>query len=329
MVMPTVVANHDYRFKRSFMNYKWRFILLLCFLGIPHNGYAKAEKKYLPVVLVAGLNSDNNDMKPLQELINKYLPDVYVKNVQIGLGKYTTFWNIYSQTNEFVEAMYSDCNLRHGFNMIAWSQGGLVGRYYIERHNMPPVCNYIALASPQRGYFGTPSSLDKRYKWLDKLEPHVSNILYLAILQRYLSIAGYWHDPLKRADYLNYCQFLPYLNNEKAHCHTDLFKENLTRLANVVLIQATCDSVIEPVESTHFGFYKEGTDDTIETLFESKEFQEDSLGLKTLFDAGKLHLRTTNGTHYETVSNEKNFLENILPFLMSPTIDDFATVNRP
>ncbi len=301
----------------------WLLILFPCIAPLITLA-GSPSSQCLPIVLVAGLNSDNIDMKPLEEHIKKYLPDAYVKNVAIGFGKYTSFWNIYSQTNEFVEAMYSDCNLRNGFNLIAWSQGGLVGRYYIERHNMPQVFNYISLATPQRGIYGTPGNVDPHYTWLNSFDGYISDILYLSMFQRYVSIAGYWHDPLNHEKYLECCRFLPYLNNEKKHCHSDLFKDNILKLHNMVLIKALCDEIIDPIESTHFGFYELGSDETIETVFESEEFKQDILGLKTLFQEGRLHFRETNGNHYDTVASEENFVQNILPFLQSPSIEEIT-----
>ena len=50
------------------------------------------------------------------------------------------------QVKEFYDDVSSDENLKYGFNIVAFSQGTLVSRGYIQRFNSPPVYNYISWA---------------------------------------------------------------------------------------------------------------------------------------------------------------------------------------
>ena len=285
------------------MRYRILFTLL-----VVHTGSQNALS-HLPIVLIT---QSGMSALPMQELIYKYLPDAYVRTITLHVR---SFWNIYDEARELIDAIYHDNALRHGFTIIAFGHAGLTARYYLERYNMPPVLTYIALGTPQRGVYGNRSTIDPHYAWLNSCEPHVSTILYLSLFQRYTVLAGYWNDPLCHDTYLANCCFLPYLNNEKEHEHALLFKHHLASLEAMVLIHGICDDTVEPSQSAHFGYFKQGTDEVIETIFESELYREDTLGLKILHETGRLHLRTGNCDHEDLTHQEENFVSNILPFL--------------
>jgi len=269
----------------------------------------------LPIVLVHGIMADDHDMAPTISYIHHYLPDSYVKSVNIGLGSHTSWWNIYQQAEWLAHEIQNDKKLAHGFSMIAHSQGGLLGRYYLERYNNPRVHTYISWGSPQQGVFGMPGNLDGRFTWLNLLENYTYKLLYSSLFQKYVSFASYWHDPLHSTLYLTKCSFLPYLNNEVDHEMAATFKENICSLHAMVLVKSINDTIIEPVESCHFGFYQEGCTNHIVPLEESQLYKEDRLGLKTLAESGRLFLKTATCTHTNFQEDEENFVQNTLPFL--------------
>lgn len=271
---------------------------------------------YVPIVLVHGVLSDDHGMKPTEEYIRKYMGDeVYIKNIQLGFGEATSLTNVYYQAEYLREAIQSDPKLKDGFNFVVHSQGGLVSRYYLEKYNNPRVLTYISWGSPQQGVFGMPSTLDDRFKWLDYMEGYAHHILYSWGFQRYVGFAGYWHDSLHYEKYLAKACFLPYLNNEVDHDDAALFKKNVCSLKNMVLVMSSNENIVEPRESCHFGFYKPGSKTELETVFETEIYHNDTLGLKTLYETGRLHLRMADCTHENFQEDEKNFVENGLEYL--------------
>lgn len=281
------------------------------------------EKKYLPIVLVHGICADKFSMLPTQQYIYKYMPGTYVKNVQIGAGKITSFWNMYSQVDWLRRVLQKDPKLKNGCNIIAHSQGGLVARYFVERYNKPRVYNYISWGSPQCGVFGTPGKIDDRFSWLNIAELYFYRLAYSSLFQRYISFAGYWHDTLHLNNYLKKCEFLPELNNEVHHSYRPLFKKNICSLQNMVLMKSTREDIIEPAASCHFGFYKPGSISDIEAMSDSVGYQEDALGLRTLNESGRLHLKIAHSTHVDMQEDEENFVNNTLPFLtLEKPVDD-------
>jgi palmitoyl-protein thioesterase len=259
--------------------------------------------------------ANDHDMAPTVHYIEKYLPGTYVKSVAIGHGAQTSWWNIYDQAEWLATEIQSDQKLHDGFIMIAHSQGGLLGRYYLERYNNPRVHTYISWGSPQQGVFGLPGALDNRFTWLNLLETYTYKLMYSSLFQKYVSIAGYWHDPFHNDTYVSKCTFLPYLNNEIPHDLATTFKENICGLTAMVLVKSIHDTVIEPVESCQFEFYEKGTNCYITPLEKSTLYTEDRLGLKTLAETGRLFLKTATCAHSNFQEDEINFVENTLPFL--------------
>ena len=271
--------------------------------------------KNLPVVLVHGILSDKCAMVPAKKQIENFLPDTYVKSVTLGEGKITSVFNMYDQVNWLKNELEADEQLQDGCIIIAHSQGGLVARYFIEKYNTPRVYVYISWGTPENGIFGAPGPLDQEWTWLQKIRQYSYKLLYSYFMQRAISFAGYWKDPLHYQEYLKKCRFLPYLNNELEHSDCLLFKQNICSLAHMVLVQSTKEEVVDPVVSSHFGFYSIGSIDTLESLFESAWYQEDKLGLKTLSESGRLHLHFAHCAHSDYQEDVQNFIENTLPYL--------------
>lgn len=298
------------------MNFK-RYIAIVAFLaGISAIRAEQQPTQPLPIVLVHGILSDNYGMAPTEHYIRKHIGEhVYIKNVQLGFGEITSFTNLKHQLEHLRETLQTDPKLTHGFNMVTHSQGGLVGRYYIERYNNPRVINYISLGSPQQGVFGLPGTFDNRFKWLDYMEGYAHHVLYSKGFQKFVSFAGYWHDTLHYNKYIKKCRFLPYLNNQIDHPDSALFKKNICSLKNMVLVMSSNDDIIEPRISCHFGFYKMGSKTEIEEMIATEIYKKDTLGLRTLNESGRLHLRMAECTHAEFQEDEQNFIANVVEFL--------------
>lgn len=293
------------------MHKKLSFVLSLLLSAL-----SIVAQQYIPIVLVHGVMSDDYGMQPTEEYIRKHMgDDVYIKNIQLGFGEVTSLTNVYYQAEYLREAIQTDPKLKDGFNFVVHSQGGLVSRYYLEKYNNPQVLTYISWGSPQQGIFGTPGTLDARFKWLDYMEGYAHHIMYSWGFQRYVGFAGYWHDSLHYEKYLAKASFLPYVNNEVDHDDAALFKKNICSLKNMIVVMSTKEEIVEPRESCHFGFYKPGSKTEMMPLFDTEMYKEDTLGLRTLYESGRLHLRIADCTHSNFQEDEKNFIENGLEYL--------------
>lgn len=269
----------------------------------------------LPIVLVHGILADDHAMIPTKKYIQKYLPCVYVKSIKLGESALTSLYNMHDQAALLKKEMEKDKRLRNGCIMIGHSQGGLVARYFIEKYNNPRVYVYISWGTPQGGIFGAPGLIDQRFAWLQLIQQSCHKLAYSFLMQKFVSFAGYWKDPLHYAIYLQKCKFLPYINNEIDHADAELFKKNICSLATMVLVQSTLEDIVDPAISSHFGFYIPGSIHDNELLFDSEWYQSDKLGLKTLAESGRLHLKFAHCFHSDFQEDEYNFIENTLPYL--------------
>lgn len=292
--------------------------------------FQASGEHFLPVVLLHGINSSAYYMRECSRIIQEHLgPDVYVYDIEIGTGKLSSFWNIIDQCAEFAWKIRTDPLLIHGFNLVAHSQGGLIARNYIQEYNLDPdsphVYNFITIGSPHQGVFGTPGTMDEKFTWLNHLETYAYYVLYSAFFQKFFSFPQYWHDTCHYKEYLAYCQFLPYLNNELDHKKSALYKNNLCSLDNFVLIQSNCEEIIEPADSCHFSFYARNCTNTIENLFATAWYQDDTLGLRTLYESKRMHLKFASTDHSGMTSDLDNIKNNIVPFLTLPRTEPVKT----
>jgi palmitoyl-protein thioesterase len=103
--------------------------------------------------------------------------------------------------------------------------------------------------------------------------------------------------------------YLANINNEKEEKNPDA----LTSLDNFVLVKWISDTSIIPSESSHFGFYNLGQDNTTLSLQELPMYMHDWVGLKEMDMEGRLHFKEMEGDHMDF--NWAWFSENIvIPF---------------
>jgi palmitoyl-protein thioesterase len=302
---------------------------IICFVMAVAGSIAHGEPT--PVVLVHGIWAGEKDMAVLEGRIKEAIPGTYVHSLNIGAGKWTSFWSMQRQGKWLCSEIQKDPKLKDGFIMICHSQGGLLGRYYLERWNNPKVITYISLATPQRGVFGLPGTYDERWKILNHFENLARCLLYMKFFQRHFSFAAYWNDSLHHDKYLRCCTFLPYLNNEIKHDFSEHYKANICSLKYMVLVGCMGDEIVEPLESEHFGFYKNGSKTQFEQVYFWDVYLNDTLGLKTLDDSNRLKLLFSTASHCEVNEDKVTFEQCILPYIKVPFVNlsTPATVASP
>jgi len=267
---------------------------------------AHAQQSHVPVVLMHGLLSNAADLQQLQQWLEADFPGIYVKNVEIGDGKFDSiFMNMNDQVANFAQQLQSDPLLADGAILIGHSQGGLITRAYMERYNShPTVHHFISLAGPQGGVYGVPDfndwCPDADCPWLAAL---MSKIIekgwFEAIAQNFITFAQYWRDPLNYNLYLNSSGFLADVNNERA-TKNDAYRFNMiSTTGQVHLVEAEDDHIVVPKQSAHFEFFAVGQDTTILNLTQTPGYINDWIGLRTLDSQGRLYLHRVPCTHRE------------------------------
>lgn len=112
--------------------------------------------------------------------------------------------------------------------------------------------------------------------------------------------------------YKSKSSFLSDLNNEQS-INKD-YIERLQALEKFIMIKFENDTIVQPVETSWFGFYKPGSDKELITLEESEIFTKDKLGLKKMKEDGKLVFLAMPGNHMQI--SKSWFIENVIePYL--------------
>lgn len=254
-------------------------LLILLFLsfinGIPLYSFNK-----LPTVLMHGILSNANNMNQLKNyLINEFNINVIVP--EIGNGIYNSI-NLPLETQGKMLCMQLNTyeELSNGFNFIGISQGGILGRYYIEKCNGYKVNNFITIVTPHGGVY----------------KPGIGKFINLYNeYARNLSFSSYWRDPYNYEIYKS-TTLLADLNNEINLTESSNNMKNFLSIQNFIMVYSENDDIITPPESGKFSMYQVNTLNIL-SLELIPSFK--TLGLDILKYQNKLHIYKTNCTHEE------------------------------
>jgi pimeloyl-ACP methyl ester carboxylesterase len=130
---------------------------------------------FRPVVLMHGLGDSGNStqMRGLVASIESAYPGIYVVSASVADGNVLSYMTLIGdQVDEFTKVVQSDPRLATGFNLIGISQGGIIARAYIEKHNNPPVHNFLSLCGPQSGVGTCPAAIPPAICTFFELSPY-------------------------------------------------------------------------------------------------------------------------------------------------------------
>jgi len=291
-------------------------ILVFCLAGVQ----TRPQGNFRPVVLWHGMGDSccfPFSMGHIKQVIEKALPGIYVYSIEIGSSidddqTNGFFMNVNDQVKFVCKNLSADPNLAMGFNAVGFSQGGQFLRAYIERCNFPPVYNLITFGGQHQGVYGFPKCPAQSSEICEWIRELLAIGAYVGWIQDFLVQAEYWHDPFAEDEYKRYCVFLPDINNENQKNST--YKKNLISLNKFVMTKFTKDTMVQPIESEWFGYYKPGSDTQVIPLQETQLYKEDWIGMKTLDEANKLAFLSVDGDHLQF--SEPWFLSSIVgPYL--------------
>ncbi|XP_018336134.1 palmitoyl-protein thioesterase 1 [Agrilus planipennis] len=276
--------------------------------------------EYTPIVLWHGMGDAccfPYSLGKVQVRLNESLPGVHVVSLRIGSSVIDDLENSYfmhpnKQIEEACSIIQSDPKLAKGYNAIGFSQGSQFLRGLIQRCPYPKAKTYISLGGQHQGVYGLPRCISLSIKTCDYIRRLLNYAAYNSWLQDFLVQATYWHDPLNEEEYREKNSFLSDINNEKSLNQT--YIERLRNLENFVMVKFLKDTMVQPIESEWFGFYKPGQSKDIQSLFNSTLYTEDRLGLKYLYENQRMHFISINSDHLRF--NWTWFESNIInPFL--------------
>jgi len=263
-------------------------------LGIVASSFGAS---FRPVVLWHGMGDTccfSFSMGMIKQEIERLLPGVYVYSVMIGNNIIEDevegfISNANDQVDFVCQQVKSDPNLKYGFNALGFSQGSQFLRAYVERCNDPPVYNLISMGGQHQGVADIPDCMALNSTICDLVEKLLAFGAYNTFVQNNVIQAQYFKDPMDMGAYRQYNVFLTDINNEKS-TKNPKYKQHLSSLNQFALFKFDLDTVVIPRASSWFGYYKEGSTSNLLEMRQLPIYIEDWIGLKTLDEAGKLHL---------------------------------------
>ncbi|XP_067862628.1 palmitoyl-protein thioesterase 1-like [Heptranchias perlo] len=272
-----------------------------------------------PVVIWHGMGDsccNPLSMGFIKKLVEQKIPGIYVLSLEIGNSiaedmENSFFMNVNDQVELACNILSKDKKLQNGYNAMGFSQGGQFLRAMAQRCPSPAMINLITFGGQHQGVYGLPHCPGESSHICNWIRKMLNIGAYTSPIQEHLVQAEYWHDPLNEELYRNKSIFLADINQERGI--NESYKENLMKLKKFVMVKFLKDSMVDPVDSEWFGFYKIGQAKDTYSLQESALYQEDRLGLKAMDKASKLEFLTADGDHLQF--SEEWFITNIIPYL--------------
>ncbi|KAL8117328.1 uncharacterized protein LOC141723345 [Apium graveolens] len=270
----------------------------------------------LPFVVFHGI-ADQCSNKRLQNLTATLsnLSGAHGECIEIGNGVLDSFFMPIQKQIEIACTKVKDMSeLAQGYNLVAESQGNMVGRGVIELcDGGPPVKNFIALAGPHAGIASPPLCNVTRSCIL---QASLINLgVYTKFVQERLAPAGYIRIPTDIEGYKEGCELLPKLNNEIEGHRNSTYKERFASLQNLVLIKFEQDRALIPRETSWFGQYEDGSWNRILPVQQTKLYTEDWIGLRALDEAGRVKFVNVTGDHLQF--SLPDMQKHVIPYLIS------------
>jgi palmitoyl-protein thioesterase len=264
-----------------------------------------------PVAVFHGINdSCDSWMGNLTKFISDQLNGVYTRCIESSPGLYSVFTPIKRQAEIACEIIKQDPNFQSEFNILAVSQGSLIGRYIIEACAIKgTVKRYIAIGGPQMGVSKAPHCLGERM-YCNIVNGTIDFFVYNYLVQHLIGPAGYFRIPTSYDAYINYSDFLADLNNEKVEKNQN-YKDRILQLEKVLLVKFNLDTMVIPKESAWFGYYD--SEYNVVDLKDTEFYIKDYLGIRELVERGSVGFIEFPGEHVKF--NNKDVVYHMIPLL--------------
>ncbi|ABN66895.2 predicted protein [Scheffersomyces stipitis CBS 6054] len=257
-----------------------------------------------PVVLWHGLgdNFNSSGMHKVATIFESLHPDIYVHSVQLAEDPASDEQKSFvGDANEQLDIVCKQLSkvpqLRQGFDIVGFSQGGVFARALVERCSSISVSNLITFGAPHNGVSELPMCKDAN-DWLCKNRNEVlKKSVWFDNVQKYIIPAQYFRTPKDYSSYLKYSNFLADINNERTEVNIT-YKRNLSKLSKFVMVTFDDDTTLIPKDSAGFQDIDAETDAII-PFEQTIIYTRDLLGLQSLHSLGKIDFYSIEGDHMQ------------------------------
>ena len=249
----------------------------------------------LPVAIIHGFY-DSCDSAYFPSLVNllKYNLGDYVACIETGPGSDSLSNSIQKQAEKACNEIKNNEKFHKEFSVLSISQGGLIGRYLVQKCEMPgKVKKLVSFGGPMMGTSKVPFCLEGVVCFI--INSLVDYFVYGKSIQKNIGPAGYYRTAAHIEDYKNSNSFLLSLNNEVKKDEEG--KKRFEQLESLMLIGFKNDKMISPKETAEFAEYDKNFN--LIPMNKTRVYTENLFGLKTLDEQKKIHVHYLDGEHTE------------------------------
>ena len=244
----------------------------------------------LPVAVIHGFyDSCSSSYFPTLIKVLKYNVYDFAVCLKSGEGSESLSLSFEKQCEKACEEIKSYPQFKKDFSILSISQGGLIARYIIQKCDMEGnVKKLVSFGGPMMGTSQIPFCLEGVSCFI--INSLADYFVYSKRIQNNIGPAGYYRTAAHIEDFNNSNSSLYKLNypNEKE-------KEKFKNLTSLVLIGFEDDKMISPKETAEFGVFDKKFN--VLKMNETDEYKNDSFGLKTLNEEGKINISYLKGGH--------------------------------
>lgn len=273
---------------------------------------------YKPVIMMRGVGSGAGEMDTIKKLLLERDNSTLVTSLPLFEGQPNSWdHNLQEQVDGVIDAvkkliLQSPEDYADGYHFVCKSQGAMTCRVVLETWNEHRVENFVSLAGPQSGVYGSAYFESIKYlpKWLVGTTTEEVYLIAYTALGQDISVGNLWRDPNHLQDFLDKNNFIPKYT-EKA---TEDMKSNFLKLKKAVFCVGSghaYDGGIEPWQTGVFGSVVDGK---MLNMTQRDFYLNDQFGLKTLDESGRLELTIVpDVSHNDWTGNEDVIRKYVLP----------------
>jgi len=204
--------------------------------------------------------------------------------------------------DDFAAQVRADPKLKNGFNAIGISQGAILTRAYIHKYNDPPVKAFLSIHGIPVGVAGLPKCFQQGKPLglvCRAVDEVLSDLAYNPTIQGFAFPADEFRDPFKTKIKPFLEGQLADINNENPLRFNQTYKDNFAKVERFAMVKAWGDTTVYPSEGSWFGQYADNSYKIIERINETELYKNDTYGLRTVDEQGRICFETTPGDHMQ------------------------------
>jgi palmitoyl-protein thioesterase len=250
----------------------------------------------------------------LESGVKRYFKGMDIECIETGMGYISSFESQYQAACSKLEKQEE--TLKNGFTLMGFSQGGLLARAVVQRCSIGKyVRRLVTFGGPHSGVSIIPFTSPNSF-----LNKTVLRLCFFGIIQKIVGPCGYIRSTRYYDAYSKSGNFISDLNNEFSS--NQEYVDRIKGLEIMMTVQFTEDQMVQPHNTSIFGYWKDTDYNDIVELEELDIYSSNKLGLKEMNEQGKMFRCDIEGDHLQideedmvsfavNVANTENTLEDI------------------